>query len=119
MDDNLQVQKPVQQKSPTELLAAQTQSLSKLVDIQNTQLVQIAQVKSQNERMIELLTTQNKEYLATDFNHVKIEDINMPFGALVGFMIKVSLATIPAAIILAILYALVVAVFGGILGSIF
>ena len=98
-----QVQKPVQQKSPTELLAAQTQSLTELVEIQNAQKVQIAELKSQNERMIVLLSKQQPVSLGTDEVHVKIENINMPFIALVGFMIKASLASIPAAIILALL----------------
>src|SRR4030042_6634427 len=95
MDENAQVQKPVQQKSPTELLAAQTQSLSELVEIQNIQKVQIAELKSQNERMIVLLSKQQPVSLGTDEVHVKIENINMPFIALVGFMIKASLASIP------------------------
>ena len=105
----------MQPKTPTEELAAQTKSLSTLVEIQNTQSIQIAQLKSQNEQMIELLSKQQLVRLGTDELHVKIEDVNMPFGALVGFMLKISFASIPAAIILAILYLLVVAIFGGIL----
>ncbi len=119
MDENAQVQKPVQQKSPTELLAAQTQSLSELVEIQNAQKVQIAELKSQNERMIVLLSKQQPVSLGTDELHVKIENINMPFIALVGFMIKASLASIPAAIILALLVGIVTVVFGGVLTGIF
>jgi AmiR/NasT family two-component response regulator len=119
MDENAQIQKPVQQKSPTELLAAQTQSLSELVEIQNTQKVQIAELKSQNERMIVLLSKQQPVSLGTDEVHVKIENINMPFIALVGFMIKASLASIPAAIILALLVGIVTVVFGGVLTGIF
>ena len=119
MDENAQVQKPVQQKSPTELLAAQTQSLSELVEIQNIQKVQIAELKSQNERMIVLLSKQQPVSLGTDEVHVKIENINMPFIALVGFMIKASLASIPAAIILALLVGIITVVFGGVLTGIF
>lgn len=119
MDDTTPVQKPFVQKSPTELLVLQTHSLSTLVDIQNIQKAQIAELKTQNERMIELLSSRSEESSSENLTHVKIENINMPFGALVGFMIKISLASIPAAIILAIIYALIVALFGGIFAGIF
>ena len=118
MDENAQVQKPVQQKSPTELLVAQTQSLSELVEIQNIQKVQIAELKSQNERMIVLLSKQQPVSLGTDEVHVKIENINMPFVAMVGFIIKASLASIPAAIILALIIGIISVIFGGALAGI-
>jgi len=37
---------------------------------------------------------------------VKIEDINMPFSAMVGLMVKVAIASIPAIIILWIIFTL-------------
>ncbi|MBE0410024.1 MAG: hypothetical protein IBX69_09865 [Anaerolineales bacterium] len=43
----------------------------------------------------------------------------MPFWAMVGFLVKLSLASIPAMIILALLYFLVVAVLGGVLAGLF
>ena len=49
--------------------------------------------------------------------NVKVVDINMPFMAMVGLMIKVSLASIPAAIILTILGAILAAIFGGIFAA--
>lgn len=50
-----------------------------------------------------------------DINQVSIVDIKMPFWSMVVFMIKAALASIPAIIILTIIYAIFVAIFGGIL----
>ena len=49
---------------------------------------------------------------------VRVVDFTMPFWSLVGFMIKVSLASIPAVIILAVVYLFAVAIFGGVLAGI-
>lgn len=46
---------------------------------------------------------------------VNIVDIKMPFWSMVIFMVKATIASIPALIILAIIYAIFVAIFGGIL----
>ena len=51
-----------------------------------------------------------------DKKSVKVEDINMPFWALVGFLAKVAFASIPAAIIFYIFTGIAVAIFLGILG---
>ncbi len=42
---------------------------------------------------------------------VSVVDINMPFGSMVGFMLKWALAAIPAFIILAVLFAILTGVF--------
>jgi hypothetical protein len=49
---------------------------------------------------------------------VSIVNINMPFWSIVGFMIKVSLASIPAIIILGVMGFLFWAIFGGALSLI-
>lgn len=48
---------------------------------------------------------------------ISISDINMPFGSMVAFMIKWSIATIPAAIILLIIGLIVTAAFGGLFSA--
>ncbi|MFZ2098859.1 MAG: hypothetical protein WAV05_19665 [Anaerolineales bacterium] len=113
MDDNSQVQKPIHQKSPTELLIEQTQSSSELVQINKIQREQVGALLQQNKVLLrQLEETQSR-------THVKIEDINMPLGAMVGLMLKVSFAAIPAGIVLGSLYFLVVTVIiGGFFGSI-
>ena len=45
---------------------------------------------------------------------VVVVDIRMPFWSMVVFMVKLAIASIPAFIILSILSAVVMAVFGGI-----
>jgi hypothetical protein len=114
MDDNSQKQQPLT-KSPTELLTAQTQSLSELVEIQKKQIVQITELKNQNERMIKFLTDRFRSNPYESEKSVTIEDINIPFGSLVYLIIKISFAAIPAAIILGIIYALVGVILSGFL----
>jgi len=48
---------------------------------------------------------------------VVVTDVKMPFASMVVFMIKWSLAAIPALIILLVLAAIVSAVLGGVLGG--
>jgi hypothetical protein len=79
------------QASPVDLLSRQVQLLADLQQMQRQQHEQIERLIAQNQRLI------------AAFRAVKIADINMPFMALVGFIIKVSLAAIPAYIILAII----------------
>ena len=50
-------------------------------------------------------------------NEVTIVDIKMPFMSMVVFLVKVSIAAIPAAIILFIIFAILGAIFGGIFGA--
>ena len=57
--------------------------------------------------------------MESDIQHeVVVTDVKMPFGSMVVFMIKWSLAAIPAIIILAIIWAIAIGVFGGIFGAI-
>jgi hypothetical protein len=50
-------------------------------------------------------------------NAVVVRDIDMPFGSMVGFMVKWAIAAIPAAIILAIVWFVIAAMFAGMLRS--
>jgi hypothetical protein len=112
MTDNPQVNQP----SPTALLTAQTQSLADLVEIQKAQSAQIQALQQQNERLISIQVEAKREPAA---GRVKIENINMPFWAMVGFLIKLSLASIPAMIIFSIIFTLIALVLGGVLGGVF
>ena len=49
---------------------------------------------------------------------VKIVDINIPFWSLVGLLVKVALASIPATLILAALYFAAALVLGGCLAAV-
>ncbi|MBV1843530.1 MULTISPECIES: hypothetical protein [Photobacterium] len=44
---------------------------------------------------------------------VTVVDIKMPFTSMVIFLVKLAIASIPAVIILSIIFALLMAVFGG------
>ena len=50
---------------------------------------------------------------------VLVTDFQMPFASMVGFMVKWAIAAIPAIIILAFIFAVLGAVAGGFLASIF
>jgi hypothetical protein len=54
----------------------------------------------------------------TQVVHVKIEDINIPFLHLVGLMLKISIAAIPAALIMSLLVLIVTALAGGALAGV-
>ncbi len=110
MDDNSQIQQPNQKKSPTDLLQEQTILLSALVEIQKQQRDQIIDLDRKNIKIIQLIANLEKDFLDTEVNHVKIEDVNMPFGALVGLMLKISFAAIPAGIVLGAIYFLIISI---------
>lgn len=44
---------------------------------------------------------------------VVVVDIKMPFWSMVGFMVKWAIASIPAIVILVVLFSMSVALFGG------
>lgn len=54
-----------------------------------------------------------------DDNEVIITDIHMPFWSMVGFMVKWSIASIPAMIILALLMVALFAMFAGFFPELF
>jgi hypothetical protein len=85
----------------TQLLQEQVDSLKRIADLQRNQSRALEELKI--------------SMAGLGRSSVKIEDFNMPFFHLVGLMIKVALATIPAAIILAIVYSIIgaiLAIFG-------
>jgi hypothetical protein len=50
-------------------------------------------------------------------NEVTITDVKMPFGSMVVFMVKAAIASIPAVIILTIIYGVVAFMMAGIFGG--
>ncbi len=59
----------------------------------------------------------------TQVERVVVKDIQMTFGSMVAFMVKAAIASIPALIILTIIYSIVggviIVMFGGSLASLF
>ena len=50
-------------------------------------------------------------------NRITVVDIQMPFWSMVVFMVKAAIASIPAIIILSILFAIVMAIFTAMFGG--
>lgn len=46
---------------------------------------------------------------------VSVVDINMPFGSMVGFMVKWAIAAIPALIILVVLFSVLTGILAGVM----
>ena len=65
--------------------------------------------KQSDSKTIEVSTHQGN---STQFQPVTIEDIKMPFGSMVQFMVKWAIASIPAFIILFLIGMMVMGVFG-------
>ena len=102
----------VQSKNPTELLQEQvlllrqvSASLDNLQDMQSQTLESLAGLSALNQRP------------AAEAMDVYVSNINMPFWAMVGFIIKWSIAAIPAGILMLIIGVLVWAVLAGLFGG--
>ena len=54
--------------------------------------------------------------MSTDENRVVVVDVQMPFFSMVGFMVKWSIAAIPAFLILLFIGAVIVGMFAGVTG---
>lgn len=60
-----------------------------------------------------------EKFMPTDTQHeVVVTDVKVPFWSMVVFMIKLALASIPATIIISIIYLVAIAILGG-LGGLF
>ena len=105
-----QINAPKSTKSPTELLEAQYETLAAMYANQ-----------AEMDRRILAQLMDIYSLLSSDLMPIKIEDVNMPFTTMVGFMVKVAVASIPAALIFIVLFAFawMVIITGGIasLGS--
>ncbi len=101
-------------QTPTQLLQAQVQLLE---EIRQGQQVEIGQLRQQNQQLSSVLTAFSQQQAPTSaVTTVTIENFNMPFLAIVGFLIKLTLASIPAAIVLGIIWFVVILVLGSALG---
>jgi hypothetical protein len=97
------------------LLERQTQLLANLHQLQLHEREQMQTLLAQNQALIKALEVLNSRAQASDptARPVKIADVNMPFWSLVGFIVKASLAAIPAYIVLGVVGAILFLVLGG------
>lgn len=87
------------------LLAQQVQLLDELRHAQADQQALLTQLLQEQRAQ--------RKALMDALEEIRVADFNMPFGSLVGFLVKASLAAIPASIILGILGFIVFAILGG------
>jgi hypothetical protein len=106
----------VQSKNPTELLRDQVLLLQELQ----------RSVQEMNETQTRMLESLSGLHAITERSreeqvNVNVVDINMPFGSMVGFIVKWSIASIPAALVLGaigvVIWLLLMVVFGGVFSA--
>ncbi|WP_162047686.1 hypothetical protein [Vibrio taketomensis] len=56
--------------------------------------------------------------MSDDQNQVTVVDIKMPFMSMVVFLVKLSIAAIPAMLILSVIFGVIGLIFGGIFNGI-
>jgi hypothetical protein len=74
--------------------------------------------KETDERKENTSTLPQAFSASSGVSEVVVADIDMPFGSMVKFMVKLSLASIPAFIILVVIFSVIFAIFGGVLAGI-
>ena len=106
---------------PLELLQRQVELLAEISRGQQEQQETFATLNHQLEALALQLNplTSKSEGQMSGLLHTKIENINVPFWSLVGFLLKLSFATIPAVIVMTLLYFLVFGVLGVTFGAFF
>jgi Flp pilus assembly protein TadB len=116
--------KTIVARTPAEMLARQVELLEGIRDTLDNQQQAIVQLAKQQQTQAKELAEVSKRVdsigdalFPEDERHpgrqsVKVQDFNMPFFNLAGFMVKVALASIPAAIIIGILWLLAAAFLG-------
>ena len=83
------------QQNATEILRSQHEVLTRLYEVTSIQ----------NEILRDPMSGLDNSIVKHQVR-VKIEDVNMPFSAMVGLMVKVAIASIPAIIILWMIFTL-------------
>ena len=77
------------------------------------------QKTDESNTVIRASNTSEASQSTADIPKVIVTDIQMPFESMVAFMVKWAIASIPALIILFILFTFAAAIFGGIFGTFF
>jgi hypothetical protein len=83
-------------RSTPELMALQVEILTRIHEAQVRQRDLLEAIRAQQEALVEAARTPVAQTLPA----VKVIDLNMPFPALAGTLVKVALAAIPAALAL-------------------
>ena len=70
-------------------------------------------IEQNQQEQADLLDRLSRQVAVIADRPLKITNFDMPFFALVGFIVKVAIASIPAALIIAVLYLVFFVTFGG------
>lgn len=105
---------PTGQKNPMDVLQLQA---ARLAEICQAQQEQIGLLRSQNEQLNLILQASAKPAGASTLTRVKIENIDIPFWDLVGFLIKLTFAWIPAMFFIGLIALFISLIFGGLIGG--
>jgi type III secretory pathway component EscU len=92
------------------------QLLNQVVDRQIEQDRAMVNLKAQNSELLNILAaiTENSSGQYDGLAHVKIENANMPFWAMVGLILKFTFASLPAIIVFFVLSLIIMAVLAAI-----
>lgn len=103
----------IEQSNPSaqSMSDAQTYQLTQILSVQQEQLKAL---QAQTERVVGALQVLQQRSSGRD---VAINAVTMGFGDMVGLLVKLALASIPAAIILFILFGIASALLGGIFAA--
>ena len=109
----------IKRKDPIDLLEEQVHELSV---IQQTQLEQLVHLKAQSDKLSGVIGVLDKMFVDIESmderQYVKIEDINMPFLAMLGLMVKAALASTLVVIFLSTISFLVTLLILALLGPV-
>jgi hypothetical protein len=93
------------------LYKEQIQLINQVVDRQIQQERAMDELKAQNIELLMLLVsiTRDRSGQPDGLAHVKIENVNMPFWAMAGLLLKLTFASIPDGIVIFVLSLIVMA----------
>lgn len=95
-------------------MPVQSELLANLIRIQHQQMQVL---EAQREQLVVLSEKVNAAQSSDGLFHTKVENVNMPFFAMMGFMLKWAFASIPAALIMLAVTFGVTVLFWGVCGG--
>ncbi len=96
-----------------------TDSSNPIATPPDSSILSITAIQEAQAHQAEVLNEIAEQLDALVQRPLKIIDFNMPFGSLVGFMVKAAIASIPAALIIGVVYLTVVVGLGGFIAMLF
>jgi hypothetical protein len=116
MEASLPIESKPLPEISTSLYKEQIQLLNQVVDRQIKQDRAMVELTAQNSELLNILAgiARNSSGQYDGLAHVKIENANMPFWAMVGLILKFTFASLPAMFVFFVLSLIVVALLAAI-----